>query len=908
MLTVTAKQVWMIMSRRRSLPRLPPSPRWMRARSLAWATSATLAASICPAAAAQTGETQTVELAEVVVTGTRIRGAQPIGTPPIVITQEEIRKGGFTRIEEVLRSLPQNFSGGPREDTMIQQDGSDRATSTNLSKGAAINLRGLGAGTTLVLVDGRRLAPGGSTGLFTDIANLPLAAVERIEVLTDGASALYGSDAVGGVVNVIMRKDFHGAETAVRAVAGAGGTHDYHFSQLFGTAWGSGSINLSYEYLRRDALHATDRAFSADTDQRRNGGDNFSTTTGNPGTIYIGNRTWAIPRNQNGQQLNPASLVEGTVNFLNGAENLALLPEQTRQSVTAYVTQSLVERIKLWGQGMASWRNNVAATPWSDFLTVPSTNPYYVNPTGGTAPIIVRYDLTEDFGGVFSSAESDTYNAVVGIDVKLDGGWKLTADAAQAESRATSQSLGINRAALAAALADSHPATALNPFGDGAFTNPATIDSLRLTNNSRADSKQRAATLLAEGPILTRAAGDIRLAVGTDFQDYAYASQTTSATAVGERDIRAVFAELRVPLVGATNARPGIRELTASLALRHEQYSDFGNSTVPKFGISWSPIDALRLRASWSESFRAPDLASLDESRNSFSLGAVPDPLAATGSSTILRWTGGNAGLKPETADNLTAGLDVKLPWLPHVQIGVTYFDIHYANRLQSPFVGLTSLAEFLGDPNYSAFATRNPDAAYRERVCNSGVASAVNRAACFATPISAIVDMRLANTAQLNTDGVDLNLSYRRVTPRGTLGAGLLATHVLSYEQAVLESFPLISGLNRKFRPVDTRLRANFSWDRGAWSGIAFLNYIDNYKDVTPTMTRRIASWTTIDLDIAYETQISRGLLSGLSLALNVQNLLNRPPPFVNTAFGYDVTNANPYGRVVSLSARKRW
>lgn len=852
--------------------------------------------------------TDSSDVEQVVVTGTHIRGAQPVGAPLVVITQQEIRQGGFTRIEEVLRMLPQNFAGGPREDTVIQQGSVDRATSTNIFKGAAVNLRGLGAGTTLVLVDGRRLAAGGSTGLFTDIANLPLAAVERIDVLTDGASALYGSDAVGGVVNVILRKNYRGAETTARAVGGAGGTRDYHLSQVLGTAWSSGSALLSYEFVDRDAVYATDRPVSANTDQRRRGGDNFSTTSANPGTIYIGNRTWAIPHDQNGVDLDPASLVEGTVNFLNGADNLALLPEQTRQGVTANLSQQLSDQVTLRGQGLATWRNNRAASPWSDFLVVPSSNPYYVNPTGGTAPVTVRYDLTEDFGGVFSSAESDTYSAVVGLEVKLNGGWQLTADVAQGESRATSRSPGINRTALAIALADPNPATAMNPFGDGAFTNPATIDTLRVVNVSRADSEQRGANLLIEGPIAQWAGGVVRLAVGGDFQDSSYRSQTASATAAGERDVKAAFAEIRVPLVSERNAVKGIRDLALSAAIRHERYSDFGESTVPKFGVHWSPFESLRLRATWSESFRAPDLASLDETRNSFSLGAVPDPLSPTNMSTILRWSGGNAGLKAETAENLTAGVDLKLAQLPRLQLGITYFDIQYVNRLQSPFVGLTSLAEFLGNPNYSAFATRDPDPAYRERVCSSGIASEVNRQACRTTPISAIVDMRMANTARLNTDGIDLDISYVQETRAGSFTARLAATRILNYEQATIESFPLVSLLDQKYMPVDTRLRANVSWNRGAWTATTFLNYVDDYEDVTPTTTRKIGSWTTFDIDLAYDTQSAGTLLSGVSLALNAQNLLNKDPPFVNTAFGYDITNANPYGRVVSLSVVKRW
>lgn len=879
------------------------------------------AAFSCPEdAVAQSPEPASVEapepVDEVLVTGTHIRGGTPVGVNLISITQDDIRKGGFTRIEEVLRALPQNFGGGPREDTYVQQSsGNDRTLTTNVAKAAGINLRGLGAGATLVLIDGRRLSPSGTTGLFTDVSNIPLAAIERIEILTDGASALYGSDAVGGVVNIIMRRDFTGAETTMRATGGAGGTHDYQIGQMFGASWTGGRAQISYELLERDELAATSRSFSADSDQRRNGGDNFSAVGGNPGTIQIGNRTWAIPQNQDGSNLSPGSFVEGTISYRNEAEFLWLLPAQQRQGVTASASHDLTDRITAWMQGMANRRTTRSSSPWAEVLTVPRSNAYYVNPAGGTGPITVRYDLTEDFGLVYSDAETRVYNLNAGADLRVGTSWKVTLDVARSEERASRDGFGIDRDALAIALADSNRATALNPFGDGTFTNPATIDTLRGKTFAQAQSDLTATNVLAEGPLFSSFAGDVRLAVGAEYRDYEYDSSNGSSNSQGivtpinaanaGRHLDSFFAELRVPVVGAANRYPGIRELTFSAAFRREQYSDFGNSTVPKFGVTWSPIEALTVRGTWSRSFRAPDLSSLDESRNGFQLQAVPDP--AGGTSTILRWSGGNAKLRPETADNLTAGFDFDVPRISGLRLSATYFDIQYENRIGSPFSGLASNAEFLGNPVYAPYVIREPDQQLREVVC-SGISTSTSQQACLATPIAAIVDLRTANTALLDTNGIDAELRFRRDTPFGALSAGLAATYILRYAQATIEGTPLVSRLNRRYSPIDTRLRASLSWSRDAWSAAAFANYVDDYKDVINTVTRKVDSWSTLDVDLAYAPPAAAGLMSGLSVSLNAQNVLNANPPFLNAQFGYDVTNANPYGRIVSILLRKQW
>ena len=195
--------------------------------------------------------------ADIVVTGTHVRGASST-SPLIILTRKDIDRTGATAVDELMRTLPQNSeSGVNKENSLISLPDVDPT-----DHGSAINLRGLGQRATLVLLDGRRLAPSG-TGGFVDVSMIPLSAIERVDVLTDGASAIYGSDAVGGVVNFVLRDHFNGFETTARAgTTTDGGGSQVVFSQAAGKSWGSGHVLLAYEFRLEDEIKASERPFT----------------------------------------------------------------------------------------------------------------------------------------------------------------------------------------------------------------------------------------------------------------------------------------------------------------------------------------------------------------------------------------------------------------------------------------------------------------------------------------------------------------------------------------------------------------------------------------------------------------------------------------------------------------------
>ena len=204
-------------------------------------------------------------LEEVTVTGTYIRGTAPVGSPLIVYSREAIEDSGAATIADFARQIPENFSGSDDLTSGLgraTQLSTFDQTSDNIYGGSAFNLNGIGPSATLTLLNGHRLAPAGGEGSFVDVSMIPLSAVERIEILPDGASAIYGSDAVGGVVNIITRKDFHGAETNVSyGEATAGGAGEVIGSQLLGKSWASGNLMMTYEYDRQAGLDASQRDF-----------------------------------------------------------------------------------------------------------------------------------------------------------------------------------------------------------------------------------------------------------------------------------------------------------------------------------------------------------------------------------------------------------------------------------------------------------------------------------------------------------------------------------------------------------------------------------------------------------------------------------------------------------------------
>jgi iron complex outermembrane receptor protein len=858
---------------------------------------------------------------DVVVTGSRIRGAVPVGANLITLDRTAIDRSGYATTQQLLQSLPQNFGGGPNEGaTGISVRNN---ASANVGAGSSINLRGLGPASTLVLIDGNRPALGGLFGAFSDLSLIPSSAIERVEVLADGASALYGSDAVAGVVNLRLRNSFVGAETRARYGV-ADGFDEAQASQLFGTKWSSGHFVVGYEFYRRGRLAAADRRYATE-DLTAFGGPDYRKDFSNPGTIITADgQTFAIPRGQNGAGLTAAELKAGR-NLADGREATDLLPEVSRHAAYAYVDQHLGSAVTLIAQlFFADRRSTQRFIPDNDGgVVVPTTNSFYVDPIGTRQPVMVDYSFARDFGPQTTLTHVQAFGATAGADIGF-GRWNASLRGSYGVQIEHLQSINIpNYYALGLALADPDPATAYNLFGDGAFTNPATIAKVRGYLDARGRYSLTSATFKVDGPLLDLPGGTVKLALGGEYRREHYTYDTTvfefsaapqpspTAGLPATRTIVAGFGELLVPIVGAAQHVPGISRLDLSIAGRVEHYSATGTTANPKVGASWVPIDGITVRGSFGTSFRAPSFGDLRQGRGAVQYipYPLPDPASASGSTNAVLLFGNAPGIGPERATTWTIGTDLAPKILPGAHLSLTYFNIAYRDRIASLSADFLN---FLSNrTRYAPLINASPTAAQIAALYQDPVF--VNPYGIAQSAITTIIDARTANLSSVRQTGLDFDVGYGFRAGAVAIDTGLGGSYLFGIDQRVTATAAPVDVVSTLGNSVDLRLRGRVSASYQGWTLAGFVNFVDGYRNTGVTPVEHVPSWTTADLQIGYDVPANGGPLHGLRLSLSVTNLFDRDPPYVNnptvfSAIGYDADNANPIGRLVALQVIKAW
>ena len=847
------------------------------------------------ASEAQDAQKGPLQLDEVVVTGSHIRGSEAAGSKVIVIDRQAIEASGHGRIEDVLENLTQNFRG--------VSESYNQLSVSNMNYGTSVQLRGLGPGTTLTLVNGRRQAVGGMKGAFVDISSIAASAVERIEILPDGASALYGSDAVGGVVNIILRKDFTGLESRVRASSAGGEARERQFAQLWGSEWSKGHSLIGYQYSDRDPLQASAREYSAaNYDLRRFGGSDLRTPGGNPGTLTLAGQRYAIPAGQDGTQLTLAQLTPGTVNYSDNVNNRSLLPAQKLHAAFLSASYDVNARWVLSADGRYSTRDFEITQPQTAAsVTVPVANAF--NRFG--VPVSVAYDFTRDLGPYRQHGTTETAFASMGITGALPGAWHVDMSGAYAKEGNAFHWDRLNTAALAPYLNSADPAIALNVFGEGSHTSATTLNALYRHDYERGMWTTSSVSVIADGPLFSVPAGAVRLAAGGDYrkEHLTYRVPSEAVRRSADRDVSAAFLELAVPLLGSgEKSGPGRVEL--SLAGRYESYSDFGNTFDPKAGLTVRPLDFIKLRGTWGTSFRAPGFyqANPDFNRSAGFATDVPDrqSTAPNGRSRVLAVSGAYQGIKEETADVWTAGADIQL--MDGLSFSMTYFDIHYQGKIQGP----GSASQFLvQEQQFAPVVTRNPTQAQIDAICNDpGFVGSCNG------PFVAILDGRTRNLSAVKTRGVDGDLTYSLPTPHGRWVAGLRGTYTIDYQTRLLDTSPTFEVVDTVNNPLALRLSGRLSWSQRAWVIQTSVNHDGSYQDPGASSGRRVDSWTTVDLNIGYRIEANHGWLDDTQINLGAINLFDEAPPFIDNAlqFGYDTANATVLGRQISLQLVKGW
>jgi iron complex outermembrane receptor protein len=861
---------------------------------------------------AEDGASPTIQ--EIIVTGTSIRGAAPVGSPLVAVGRAEIDQSAATTTIRVLQETPQITNYGVSDTSRSGAGGAG-----NVVYGNSINLRGVGPYATLTLINGRRAVPQGTTGATIDPSTIPTLALERVEVIADGASAVYGSDAVAGVANLILRRNYEGAQIEVQH-----GVADHYFESQVGIVaghkWSTGQVTASFQHTYRSNLSGRDRDFyNADLTGR--GGADYRVSQCAPGNIVTGGRSYAIPAGG----ATPGNLAAGTVNKCDNLKAIDLVPQQEINAGTINFDQDITDGIRFYADVYASRRDalrrgQVAAQN----LTVPRSNAFFVAPAGtNPASETVQYSFVNDYGPYSTSdITSKTIQGTAGITADLFGDWQLDLYGSYGwnKDRVFTQGSQTDAASLAAALASSNPATAFNPFGTSVNDPDVVAAIMNNVSTTQGISRMKAAEAKLDGTLFTLPGGDVKLAVGAEYYKLnlrtgqlrgRLESQTGTDIRLS-RNVKSAYAEVLVPIFGPGNAIPGFHSLQLDVAGRIDKYSDVGTTKNPKIGINWEPVADLKLHGSYGESFRAPLLTQLVSAGGSqLYIQNYFDPtVGATVQGVAL--SGGNLDLRPETARTWSFGGEHSPAFLPGAQFSVNYFDIVYEGQINGYLSNLNVLRQ---ENLYSSIITRGAAAQARiAELVNSGL-TVNGGTAANALAAGVFIDGRPSNLGTTITRGLDFGLAVPiRTDNAGDFRFSLRGTHFFTYKVGITPDSPVIDQANNIDYPLKWRARGVAGWSKGGFDGSIVVAWQNGYNNTYVAPVERIKSYTTVDLRLAYDLE-GTGIpgTEGVKIGLDVQNLFDRDPPFVDLAptsngggGGFDPQTTNAIGRMISVSLSK--
>jgi iron complex outermembrane receptor protein len=869
----------------------------MNKQSLRLLIGGALASSLAAPALAQQTTDDPAET--VIVTGSRIARSSDFtnANPVDVINRDSIDKSGFANLQQLMEKIPSNGSGA------FSTRGNNQDSTANGA--ASISLRGLGADATLVLVNGRRVAISpfaeSITTNFVDINAIPVSAIERVEILKDGASALYGSDAVAGVINIILRKDFEGLE-----LSGSYGstTESGYDEQNYSAVWGFGgedsNVTFIFDYFKNSTLANTERGTLASANQTALGGQDFRSSRGYPGRFSVVTPTAPMGELRRDPACPAGSIAGQTCVYDFGVWNL-LVPEAERGGLMMMAHQDFGDGMQLFVELAAQHNKSIAQgapTPLDEgaLLTVPITHPDNPFEPAVSSIAISRY-RTVDAGPRQWNIETDNLRGVVGVKGKFsDWDWEAAVQRARSETdQSGDRDNGWVRTDF---LQQQINAGAYNPFG-GVQNPQGVIDQITTSLIRRGKSEMTMYDATISGKLFDFRDDAVRMAAGIEYREESVADVpddqfqrglifgTESVSASGERDIFSAYVEVAVPL--ATGL-----DLTA--ALRYDDYSDFGNTTNPKLSLRYAPLEELAFRASWGTGFRAPSLAQIglgpsQESRFfSDSFGCAVNPVYCTSTDFNIVFTG-NPDLEAEESESFNVGVSWQAAGF---SASADYWDITQDNKIDEA-IGFIYQQE-----------------------CNNQASTICVRGAPVGTdplgPLSQI-NATFDNINQQSAKGIDLEFGYRFDVGGGALALGLNYSHLLDFERVEIGPVgdTVTRDLTGEYEYPEDRATLSADWGTDKFGVFAALNYIGSFEDLPDSDfntvpdyeldQRSVGSFTTLNLQGRFNATDS------VKLLLSVDNALDEEPPFAvgdgnNDLYGYVQGTHNPRGRFWSARA----
>lgn len=849
--------------------------------------AAAFAALSSPASAQQTTLPDEREIREIIVTGTLFRGAPPVGSSVIAQDETAIQASGASSANEILAEIPQVtnlFNQSPTRKFGI---------ATNQIQISRPNLRNISAdnassASTLVLFDGYRVATAGVTQASIDPDLIPTAAIERVEVVTDGGSAIYGADAVGGVINFITRKRFDGAKIDARY----GLADDYYnvdVNAVLGKDWGTGSAFIAYTFNKNDAVFGRDRDFITNRDYSTG---QLTGVTCNTPNITAG----GVSYTGSGASFGPGTTLCDT------ADNANYIPRVERHGVFASLTQDLNESISITTRAFYSQRKTTGPAEYTVAnLAIPATNYYYIPlPVGSTSTArqTASFSLAPALGvdTIGSGTNISQWGANAELRADITANWQARGLFNYSESDSSSFVRGPNQALLNAAAAGPTAATAINPYNI-AGTNAGLLSSIVSNNTYAGQTRDELLNFkgLIDGTLFALPGGDVRLAAGYEYLHDTMRNRSTQNTPLGflagrpfqsyTRDVHAVFGELLVPVFGAENAVPGIQSFVISAQGRYDHYSDFGGTFNPKFGATYKPLQWLSIRGNWSRSFNAPSLIDQLGSNNNV-IGTFPfvafarpgDNIGFFGGSTVAL-QGSQPDLKAQKAETWSVGFDADPPFIPGLHLNASYYNVVFKNQLRTPSPNTTIFTNFPN--NVQTSVTGISPAMLRQFGLLAPNGSAIiEPLIANGTLVYEIVDFRTGNFGILKTDGIDFAMNYRHDTGFGGFDLAVNGNYTLNRTSQVSPAAPVFDEL--KTLTPDLLIKTAIGIDVGAFRAQASWNHTAGF-DVVRTNTLpqdHVKSFNTADLFFKYDVPGKSMLLKNLSLTLNVNNVLDRNAP----------------------------
>ena len=889
----------------------------------------------------------------IVITGTQIRGiAGPVGSNVISISEREIQATGATNTQQLLATLPQTTSFNNFAATLPGQGVAAGVARVPIARPNIRRLPGCaGSGTgacTLILVDGHRIVPGGMEQIAVDPGIIPPGIIQRVETILDGNSAIYGSDAIGGVINFITRRRYEGVKADARYGIGDS-YHSIDANLTGGIDWGSGSFVATYSFGHNDSIFGRDRDYVKSIDWG----------TGLPSSATQAHLQCDVPNVQAGALLFAAPTLAPGANLCDPSAHSSLYPTNTRHTGYASLSQDFGDSITFDLTGFYSNFRTVSNTgPFTGNVAISGTgatnpqtgaalpvNPFFQNIP--SSPGTRTYNVLFSYGPAFGNASGtqqiriEAWQVTPSLTVDLGGDWQIRALGSYGWSNTASKLHQVDATAQNTARQATTPGEALNPLNIAATNQTVLADINDFFNRQNGVNKFYNTRMIGDGPLFDLPGGAVRASIGVEYMKSKFKRRTTQGQALtpyieGSVEAKSVFGELYIPVVGEENGMGGIHKLDLSISGRYDHYDQgVGGTFNPKFAVTLEPVDWVTMRGNWGKSFNAPTAADRvgEQIQTVAAVGCgtgtscnfVPTgTVLAGGRQQFLLFLSGTApGLKPQTARNWSLGLDLRPPVVPNLQLSLTYYNIRIrdfislpqiAGNVQQAFLDFPQLVQtFPNGLSATAGAVDPLITAYLLQATSSGPTALATIQTANGVVVQLGPDNRVRNLGVFKVSGLDFTVSYRHEVNFGSLDLRYTGNFQLKRDFAPNAGDPFQNTLfNEGVPDFASSLVLGANVGRARFQ--ATWNHSGKYdfnRTLVPTVLQgSVGGFDSIDLFFRYAFP-DNGLTKDLAFTLNINNALDSEPPVylsTNGAGNGFAPNIRTLGRVVLFGLEKEF